>query len=314
MLWFTFLLLSTAAAIYESVREPVYFPEGRSLFPEWPVWRPDWAIALAGVTAAILFLPKILAIVLALGRGEARQYGGAGKLFASVVFETLLSSLLAPIRMVFHTRFVLTNLTGYTVVWRSQTRGDAETSWGEAVRHHGVDTIVACGWAALVGWLNPHYAWWLTPVVAALILAIPVSVWTSRVRPGRRARKRGLLLIPEETNPPREILDVQRDVEIAEEQAIMLPEWRRDGFVRAVVDPLHNAVHCALIGSGRSFADLLRRHHAELVQRGVRKGPQALGASERRRLLRDPEAMLTLHRVVWELADRERAAAWGLSR
>ncbi|RIL06397.1 MAG: glucans biosynthesis glucosyltransferase MdoH [Proteobacteria bacterium] len=314
MLWFTFLLLSTAAAIYESVREPVYFPEGRSLFPEWPVWRPDWAIALAGVTAAILFLPKILAIVLTLGRGEAKQYGGAGKLLGSVVFETLLSSLLAPIRMVFHTRFVLTNLVGHTVVWHSQTRGDAETSWSEAIRHHGTDTIVACCWAGLVGWLNPHYAWWLTPVVAALILAIPVSVWTSRVRPGRRARKRGLLLIPEETNPPREILDVQRDVEVAEEQAIMLPEWRRDGFVRAVVDPLHNAVHCALIGSGRSFADRLRRHHAELVQRGVRKGPQALGPSERRRLLRDSEAMLTLHHTVWELADRERAAAWGLSR
>ena len=29
---------------------PIYFPDGRSLFPEWPVWRPDWALALAAVT------------------------------------------------------------------------------------------------------------------------------------------------------------------------------------------------------------------------------------------------------------------------
>jgi membrane glycosyltransferase len=312
MLWFAFLILSTTAAIYESLREPVYFPEGPSLFPEWPVWRPDWAIALAGITAAILFLPKILAILLAIGRGEAKQYGGVIKLLGSVLFETIISSLFAPIRMVFHTRFVLTNLTGYTVVWHSQTRGDAETSWGEALRHHGVDTVVASLWAIAVGWLNPMYFWWLTPVVMALVLSIPLSVWTSRVRPGERARRLGLLVTPEETSPPREIVDVQRGVEAADLAAHLLPEWRRDGFTRAVVDPLLNAVHCALLGSGRSFAEKLRAAHAALVDRAVSVGPEALGPAERRRLLRDPESLLALHRSVWKIGDRERAARWGL--
>jgi membrane glycosyltransferase len=314
MLWFAFLLLSTGAALYESVREPVYFPEGRSLFPQWPVWRPDWAIALAGVTAAILFLPKILAILLVIGRGEAKQWGGVRKLCMSALVETGMSSLLAPIRMVFHTRFVLTNLAGYTVAWRSQTRGEAETSWREAMDQHGVDTLIASLWALAVGWLNPYYFWWLTPVVAALILSIPVSVWSSRLRPGERARARGLLLTPDEIDPPREIRDVQRDVDAAEALAAKLPEWRRDGFARAVVDPLQNAVHCALIGSGRSFAASVRRTHDVLVDLAVREGPQALGLAERRRLLRDPEALLALHRAVWQIEDRERAAKWGLER
>src|SRR5690606_21685 len=75
-LWFTFLALSTTEAVRQALAEPVYFPPGPSLFPEWPVWRPDWAIALAGVTAAILFLPKLLAIVLVLVRGRARAFGG----------------------------------------------------------------------------------------------------------------------------------------------------------------------------------------------------------------------------------------------
>jgi len=312
MLWFTFLILSTGAAIYESVREPVYFPEGRSLFPQWPVWRPDWAIALAAVTATILFLPKILAILLTIGRGEAKQWGGVGNLLSSAAVETGLSSLLAPIRMVFHTRFVLTNLAGYTVVWRSQTRGEAETSWREAVSQHGVDTLVASIWGLAVAWLNPHYFWWLTPVVVALVISIPVSVWSSRLGPGERAKRRGLLLTPDETSPPQEIQDVQRDVQAAEELAAKLPEWRRDGFARAVVDPLQNAVHCALIGSGRTFAASMRRTHEALVERAVTEGPQALGTPERRRLLRDPEALLDLHRAVWQIADRDRAAKWGL--
>jgi membrane glycosyltransferase len=312
LLWFAFLILSTAAAIYESVREPVYFPEGRSLFPDWPVWRPDWAIALAAVTAAILFLPKILAILLAIGRGEARQWGGVGKLLGSALFETAISSLFAPIRMVFHTRFVLTNLFGYTVQWRSQTRGEAETSWREAVSQHGVDTIVASLWAIAVGWLNPYYFWWLTPVIAALVLSIPLSVWTSRVGPGERARKRGFLVTPEETSPPPELVDVERAVDSAERAAARLPEWRRDGFTLAVVDPLQNAVHCALIGSGRSFAAPLRNAHAALVERALAQGPRALAPSDRRRLLRDAEALLRLHHAVWAIGDRDRAARWGL--
>jgi membrane glycosyltransferase len=265
------------------------------------------------VTLAILFLPKILAILLVIGRGEAKQWGGVGKLLKSALFETAISSLFAPIRMVFHTRFVLTNLTGYTVQWRSQTRGDAETSWREAISQHGTDTIVASVWAIAVGWLNPYYFWWLTPVIAALVLSIPLSVWTSRAAPGERARARGLLVTPEETSPPPELADVQRAVEHAERQAAKLPEWRKDGFTLAVVDPLQNAVHCALIGGGRSFSRAVRHAHAELVDRALEHGPSAIGNGERRRLLRDAEALLRLHRAVWDLADRDRAAKWGIS-
>ena len=59
-----------------------------------------------------------------LARGEARQYGGAGRLMASVVLESVLATLLAPIRMAFHSRFVLLNLMGREVPWISQRRED----------------------------------------------------------------------------------------------------------------------------------------------------------------------------------------------
>ena len=77
------------------------------------------------------------------------------RLSLSVFLEILLSSLLAPIRMVFHSRFVVQNLLGRTVQWRSQGREDAETRWWEAIRRHGFDTVFASAWGISLYWLNP---------------------------------------------------------------------------------------------------------------------------------------------------------------
>ena len=312
LLWFFFLVLSTTEAIWEALRAPVYFSQGKSLFPEWPVWRPDWAIALMAVTGAILFLPKLLAILLVLVRGGARDFGGALRLLASALLEVLVSTLLAPVRMVFHTRFVIANLFGRTVAWRSASRGDAETSWGEAIRRHGIDTVVASGWASAVFALNPHYFWWLTPIVVALILSIPLSVLTSRVRLGERARALGLFLTPEETSPPPEIEDLDHELAAAERERAALRPAERDGFVRAVVDPMVNALHCALAGPRRGLKPRLRAAREALVRRLLADGPGAIGSLERRNLLSDPERMIHLHRLVWQLEDGEAARRWGL--
>ena len=311
-LWFGFLALSTTEAILQAVREPVYFPSGRSLFPDWPVWRPDWAIALVVVTGAILFLPKLLAIALVLLRGAARPFGGFFRLLASALLEVLVSTLLAPVRMVFHARFVVANLFGRTVAWKSPPRGDHETSWREALRQHGFDTVWASAWAAGVFALNPAYFWWLTPIVLALILSIPVSVLTSRVRLGDRARNAGLFVIPEESSPPPELSDVESA--LAEEGATAADSApsMRDGFVRAVGDPVVNAVHCALLGGTRGGRPGLRAARFALVQRALEEGPDALSDDERRVLLADVEPMIALHRGVWKLMDGARAQRWGV--
>ena len=202
-LWFGFLSLSTVEAIDNALRAPDYFPHGPSLFPEWPIWRPDWAMWLMAVIGVLLFLPKLLAILLIwLGRREARAYGGLARLSLSVLLEILVSSLLAPIRMAFHTRFVLTNLLGRTVGWGSSGREEAETGWSQALRHHGFDSLVASVWGAGLYWLNPGYFWWVTPIIGALLLSVPLSVVLSRVRLGDVTRRWGFFRIPEETVPP----------------------------------------------------------------------------------------------------------------
>ena len=312
LLWFTFLVLSTVAAILEVIRVPDYFPHGPSLFPEWPVWRPEWAIALLSVTGIILFLPKVLSILLLVFHDRnSRSFGGLTRLSVSVILEIILSSLLAPIRMTFHSRFVVQNLLGRTVTWSSQGREDAETSWREAIRHHGFDTLFASAWGIGLYWMNPDYFWWVTPIIGALILSIPTSVVSSRVSLGDRARRWRLFLIPEESDPPAEIrsLTERLAVEEAEEQA--RPAVERDGLVRVAADPLVNALHRAMLGDPRRLTPEIQAARQALLERLVTQGPGSLAARERRQFLTDPVLIDQLHERVWSLPDRDRARQWG---
>ena len=48
VLWLGFLIVSTVEAVLWSLWGPDYFPTERSLFPTWPVWRPERVEALFG--------------------------------------------------------------------------------------------------------------------------------------------------------------------------------------------------------------------------------------------------------------------------
>ncbi len=299
LLWFCFLTLSTVQAIQDVLVEPDYFPKGPSLFPDWPVWRPNWALSLMAVTAMILFLPKILSVVALVMRRQAQAYGGGFKLAVSVLLEVIISSLFAPIRMLFHSKFVVQNLLGRTVSWGAQTREDSETGWWEAIRHHGLDSVFATVWGSALFWLNPQYFWWVTPIICGLILSIPISVLASRVRLGDRARARGLFKIPEESAPPAELHDLDQNLTVAEQQAACVPALEHDGFVRAAVDPYINALHRALLGNRRRLKASIRATRYALLERALANGPAALSVRERRILLSDPDTVDQLHQRIW---------------
>ncbi len=74
-LWFMFLALSTALQVVHPLMEPQYFLQPRQLFPVWPQWRPEKAIALFSTTLVLLFLPKLLSVMLIWAKG-AKGYGG----------------------------------------------------------------------------------------------------------------------------------------------------------------------------------------------------------------------------------------------
>ena len=288
-LWFAFLIISTALLAVHTLTEPRYFIEPFQLFPLWPEWHPEWALMLVASTATLLFLPKVLAVALIAARAGA-AYGGSARLTVSMLGELLLSTLFAPIRMLFHTGFVVTAFAGWRTPWKSPPREDAETSWPEAIRRHGLHTLLGVVWTGAVYWLNPSFLWWLLPVVGALIMSIPLSVYTSRVSLGRRLRAARLFLVPEESAPPEEISATFQTVRAA---------MRPPGFVEAVVDPAANALICATGVPRKARPAQKHGDRSDLAGVALRDGPRSLSAAQKTRLLDDPIALYDLHRLVW---------------
>ncbi|HSE91559.1 MAG TPA: glucans biosynthesis glucosyltransferase MdoH [Candidatus Binatia bacterium] len=241
-LWFLFLVLNTAEIALQPLLPPTYFSSEPSLFPLWPQWHPEWAIALFSTTAGLLFLPKLLSLVLILKNREAHLFGGLFPLCASIVSEIFVSTLLAPVRMWFHSRFVVLTLMGKQIKWGPQSRTDNETGWMEASRLHGFSTLLALAWIAGISWMNPAASVWLLPVASALFLSIPLSVYSSRVSLGRAVRRWRLFLIPEEVAPPQIIKDLRASLARRHRQ-----KWAPEGFVRAAINPYVNAVHIGLL-------------------------------------------------------------------
>nr|WP_314477036.1 glucans biosynthesis glucosyltransferase MdoH [uncultured Pseudomonas sp.] len=298
-LWFLFLVLSTALLATNTLMEPQYFIEPYQLYPLWPQWHPEKAVALFSTTIVLLFLPKLLSVILIWAKG-AVEYGGRIKVTLSMLMEMLFSMLLAPVRMIFHTRFVLAAFLGWAATWNSPQRDDDSTPWSEAVKRHGPQTLLGVAWAALVAWLNPSFLWWLIPIVGSLMLSIPVSVISSRTRLGLAAKDEKLFLIPEEYATPLELL--------ATDQYTHENRWHalRDGFVRAVVDPRQNALACAMATARHGQAAPIEAMRAERIAKALEAGPHGLDLGTRLALLSDPVALTRLHDQVWS----QHHAAW----
>jgi len=288
LLWGLALALSTALLAVHMLSEPVYFVQPYQLFPLWPEWRPERAMALFGTTLSLLFLPKLLGMVLAL-KGGARAFGGALRFGLSMVGEMLVSALLAPIRMLFHAQFVLAAIAGHAVQWKSPPRDDAETAWTEAVRRHGWQTLIGVAWIAAVASLDVAHVWWMLPVAGAMVLAVPLSVYLSRASLGRTLRRAGLFLVPEEVDAPRELRETARQSRIAQE---------RIDLAHAVIDPEVNRQACERAARRHAWgARAVRR--TDIIRRALSQGLDALSARERLALAEDAVALRELHALVW---------------
>ncbi len=291
-LWLGFLILTTVEAVQMTLASIDYFPEGhQGLFPLWPEWRPEWALGLALSTLSLLFIPKFLAILDAVIHGTARGFGGFWRLFISVLNEIVVSVLLAPVRMMAHSRYVLGALLNLSLTWAGQNRTQ-ETSWREAFLTQFPGMVVGAGWSAFAWSLDPMFFLWSLPVAIPLVLAAPTSVLLSRVGAGQTLRKWGLLLIPEERTPV-QVLDDARAARRQNGNKAVLT-----AVEEAVIRPRLNRLHQALARNIRIArrAELL----APLVARCGSEGPGSLSRSELSQLFRDRQSLAELHELAWK--------------
>jgi membrane glycosyltransferase len=293
-LWFAFLVLITVEATKLILFPPDYFPRGPSLFPLWPEWNPEMALRMVGLTVFLLFTPKLLAAFDVLLMRRARQFGGVAAMLSSVLREIVLSSLLAPLRMLAHTRFVLEALFNIRLRWAGQNRTD-ETGWSDALRAHAAGSVVGASWAIFALWLKPMFFYWSLPIALPLVLAAPTSMWTSRISLGKRLRQRRRFLVAEEVSS----LDLLQDLDHYQREKNASKRYEgKAPLVRALLEPRANHLHQTLAkhcagGTSR------QQHLAELRSKLLRKGSSALNTKELSAVMRDRDTLDWLHREIW---------------
>ena len=240
--WLLFLLLGILISLQAQFIRPEYFPSGASLFPLWPAQDPVRAAWVFAATMGLLLVPKILGYLGALVRRTERSgMGGIVRGFLSVLFEVLLSALIAPVMMLMQAKAVVEILMGRDAGWQLQQREDGTLPWGQLVRRYVLPTLLglALGLAAYaISW---PLLLWMSPVLAGLILAIPLAAITSAPSTGAWLRRAGILLAAEERSPPQILVRANQLSEEAGSSA------RRNPFALLFEDPALFAAHLQML-------------------------------------------------------------------
>lgn len=196
-LWFLFLVTGLAVALGHEFFPPTYFPQVRSLFPQWPIFDKVGTYFLFGFSLFMLLFPKILGLIIY--KVKTRRTRG---IFKSVISEMVISALIAPIMMLFQSKFIWDIVTGHSISWNTQNRGDDGTSWKDAFRRHIWHTVLGVATTVIVYLYARSLFYWILPITTGLILSIPISVLSSRVSWGNWFKKRGYFLTLEEEHRP----------------------------------------------------------------------------------------------------------------
>jgi membrane glycosyltransferase len=285
----------------------------------------DWsgtahAFLIFTICMVVIMLPKFLSLVdLARDWPRRKQFGGLLNATGGVIGETIFSTLHAPLLMLWHTRFVLTNIAGISVGWTTQKRSADGTDWLYAAQRHWGHTLIGLAWGWFTWKLDPGLFWWFTPVLAGMVFSIPLSVLTSRRSLGARAKSAGLFLTPEETKPPMELISLRSRMKIHELTEDDSPRCRvHAGLAAAVLDPYVNAIHVTLLREKQLnpvYAEHFTRMGAgtdaarELGEKLLAGGPEKLKPSERMLVMADQRVMVWLHQQAW-LRPEEKLAPW----
>jgi len=287
-------LLSLVLGVLTAVHEEKVRPGGSHGFLTSGV--------LYGCVMGFLFLPKILGALLIMRSPAKRKcYGGRIKVALNVTAETVYSMLLAPILMLFYTRFVIATLCGLKVAWKPQTRSDEHgPSWSAWIDVHGIHMVLAF---AVVAWLvNRHPALlpWMLPVLAGPLLAIPFSRITASQRLGLRTRNAGWFVTPEEIAPPAELRSLEDPFLSPANPFFHAEKYANDyGLLQAILDPYINAIHVSLLRQRKETGLRTREYMALLADRMLLDGPYAISPGEKRTLLWDADAMFFMHQKLW---------------
>ncbi|HET7887587.1 MAG TPA: glucans biosynthesis glucosyltransferase MdoH [Bradyrhizobium sp.] len=201
-MWLVFLILGLLISLQANFIRPEYFPKGFSLFPTWPQQDPVLAAWVFAATMGLLIVPKMLAYLVLISRGDQRgSFGGPVRVFCGILFETLLAALVAPSMMILQSAAVAEILLGRDAGWQVQRRSGGEIARQEIYRKLATPTLWGLVMGLSAGAVSLPLLLWMSPVIAGLLLAIPLGLLTSR-----RSSAAGLFATPEDRRSPPVVL------------------------------------------------------------------------------------------------------------
>lgn len=279
LLWMIFLALSLAGSAWETRKVEV------ALGTE--------TILLFVVSMGMLLLPKLYGLLaVAIQPRPIAEYGGWFRLLGSVLFETFLSIVLAPLTAFYHARFVLAILLGTKVEWDSQQREECGVPFKAAFREHWKQT--AFGLALLCGLIAflPGLTLWFAPIYVGLIGSIPLVMFLGSPKVGEAVANIGLLTTPDETNPApvlqrsRELHRTFRARPVVTDGECLFESLLRDATFRQL--------HLKVLEQTRSSVPVPEEDRARLQEVLQTEGAQAVSKEERYAVLSDAETLKTL--------------------
>ena len=203
-IWLMFLIVSLLDPILAP--EPNYFP-AHSLFPVFPRPETGKALLLLFGIFVLLLLPKTLITLGSAFTRRGRRFGGTLPVLAGALAELVLTSILAPIMMMFQSKAVAEILIGADAGWPATEREDGSLPIGAAFRASW--WMVLVGAFVLVATLNyaPDLIWWTLPIAVPLVAAPVLISLTGNPALGDWARRHRLFETPFEADPEPVIRD-----------------------------------------------------------------------------------------------------------
>ena len=219
--WLFQLIVGIALVLQTTYIRPEYFTREFTLFPVWPRFDPERALALFGLTMAILLAPKFFGLLLTIfDPGTRRACGGTVRLVLSSLIEIILSALMAPIQMLVQSGSVFQILLGRDTGWQPQRRDDGSIPLHDIVRRHRWHTVLGFFVGISAFTIATSLLLWMSPTIVGLMLAIPLSWLSGHLGAGLALKRYGLLMTPDERHSP----------EVARRANTLQAENARSGF------------------------------------------------------------------------------------
>lgn len=147
-----------------------------------------------------------------LSKGGTKRYGGTGRFVASSLIEIVFAFLQGAVSTFRTTIFMVGLAFGKAKIgWNGQARDAHALSFAtafEGLWPHLLFGLYIFGTLAL---LSPTVLIWSLPLTAGYVLAIPFAMLTASPALGRWFARRGLCGIPEDFDPPPELVAIQAD-------------------------------------------------------------------------------------------------------